>query len=173
MLVWELAIELKTGSQLGACVECCIRDRDFSEKKVYQCELCGRLFCEKHVRPRTFLLRGLDGIEDEQIPEGIGLADVPIEPSPEQSSLFLGTSVSWIKGSAQGIMDRFRSRKGKRKQWKGQDSHPDFQYTRKWLEQLNIEDVRRHELTRRALNRMKRYYSQEKLQAAKSEQREP
>ncbi|MEM2912531.1 MAG: hypothetical protein QW146_08515, partial [Candidatus Bathyarchaeia archaeon] len=29
-----------------------MRDRDFSKKRVYQCELCGRWFCEKHIEPR-------------------------------------------------------------------------------------------------------------------------
>lgn len=150
-------------------MECCVRDRDFSEKKVYQCELCGRLFCEKHVRPRTFLLRGLDGIEDEQIPEGIGLGDVPIEPSTEQVNWFLGASVSWVKARVQGIKGRLESREGKQKQWKNEDSHPDFQFTTKWLEQIDIEDRKRDELTRRALSRMKRYYSREKLQARETE----
>jgi hypothetical protein len=115
----------------------------------------------------------VDDIEDEQIPEGIGLGDAPTEPSQEQSSLLLGTSVSWVQDRAQGFMDRLRFRHGKEKQGKRGDSHPDFQYTRKWLEKLDIEDRKRDELTRRALNRMKHYYSQEKLQAAKSKHQEP
>ena len=173
MLTWEQPIQPETGYQLGTCVECCVRDRDFSEKKVYQCNLCGRRFCERHVRPRTFLLRGLDGIENERIPEGMGLDDVPTEPSPEQGTLLLGASLSWFEARAKDIKDRLRFRKRKYTEQKRGDSHPDFQYTRKWLEQLDIEDKKRDELTRRALSRMKRYYSQEKLQTDKFKHHEP
>jgi hypothetical protein len=146
-------------------VECSLRDRDFSEKKLYKCELCGRWFCEKHARPRTFLIRGIDGVQDEQIPEGLGLYDVPLERSPEQGTLILGTSVGWIKERAREIKDRIKSRKRKQYKWKNEDSHPDFQYTKKWLEELDIDQKKRTELMKRTLGRMNRYNSREKLEA--------
>ncbi|MCW4047950.1 MAG: hypothetical protein NWE99_10420 [Candidatus Bathyarchaeota archaeon] len=37
---------------IDECVECCVRNRDFSKKKVFRCEFCDRLFCEKHIEPR-------------------------------------------------------------------------------------------------------------------------
>ena len=33
-------------------MECCVRERDFSKKKVFRCEFCERLLCEKHIEPR-------------------------------------------------------------------------------------------------------------------------
>jgi hypothetical protein len=148
-------------------VECSLRDRDFSEKNLYKCELCGRWFCEKHVGPRTFLIRGVDDVQDEQIPEGLGLNDVQAERTPEQGTLILGTSVGWIRERVSEIRDRIKSRKVKRKKWKRKDSHPDFQYTEKWLEELDIQEKKRNELMRRASGRMNRYYSREKLEAVK------
>jgi hypothetical protein len=161
----EQVIEPETGSRIGSCVECSVRDRDFSEKKLYKCELCGRWFCEKHVRPRTFLIRGVDDVQDEQIPEGLGLDDVQAERTPEQGTLILGTSVGWIKERVSEIRDRIKFRKVKRKKWKREDSHPDFQYTEKWLEELDIQEKKRNELMKRALGRMNHYYSRERLEA--------
>jgi len=40
-------------------VECCVRDNDFSQKKVYRCELCERWFCERHIEPRLAFIRDL------------------------------------------------------------------------------------------------------------------
>jgi len=161
----EQVIEPETGSRIGSCVECSLRDRDFSEKKLYKCELCGRWFCEKHVRPRTFLIRGVDDVQDEQIPEGLGLNDVQAERTPEQGTFILGTSVGWIKERAIEIKDRIKSRKGKQNKWKHENSHPDFQYTEKWLEGLDIQEKKRNELIKRGLGRVNRYYSREKLEA--------
>jgi hypothetical protein len=157
-------IEPETGSQIGVCAECSVRDRDFSEKKLYKCELCGRWFCEKHVRPRTFLIRGVDDIQDFQIPEGLGLNDVPGEKTPEQVTMILGSLPGLTEDFAQQIKDRIRSGKEKQKKWKGEDSHPDFQFTKKWLEELGIEDRKRSILTKRALARMNRYRLAEKAE---------
>lgn len=128
------------------------------------CELCGRWLCEKHIKPRTFLLRGLDGFQDGEIPEGIGLDDIQAERTPEQVTLLLGSLVNWIKIPFR-IMDKFGRHKTKQEKWKGGDIHPDFQYTRKLLEELDVEEKKRNELTKRALDRMNRYYSQEKSQS--------
>ena len=127
--------------------------------------MCGRWFCEKHVRPRTFLVRGVDDVQDEQMLEGLGLNDVPVDRPPEQGSLLLGTSVGWVEDHAREVRDSIKSRKERRVKWKRGDSHPDFQYTKKWLEELHIEEKKRNDLTKRALNRMKRYYSRERLEA--------
>ena len=161
----EQVIEPDTTIRTGACMECSIRDRDFSEKKLYKCEMCGRWFCEEHVRPRTFLMRGVDDVQDEQMPEGLGLNDVPVDRAPEQGSLLLGTSVNWIKDRAREIRDRIKSGKERRMKWKGEDSHPDFQFTKKWLEGLDTEERKRSYLMKRALGRMNRYYSRERLEA--------
>lgn len=158
----ERVIEPEAGSHIGTCVECSVRDRDFSEKKLYQCELCGKWFCEKHVRPRTFLVRGVDGVQDEQIPEGFGLNDVPHEQTPEQVSMMFGSSAGWIEEAAGQIKDRIKPGKKKQTKWEHLDSHPDFQYTQKWLEQLDLEPKKRNELTKRALARMNRYKLREK-----------
>jgi hypothetical protein len=140
---------------------------DFSEKKLYKCESCGRWFCEKHIKPRTFLIRRLDDIPDEQIPEGIGLDDIQTERAPEQADF-----MDWIKIPFE-IMDEFKSRKGKQKERKRGDTHPDFQYTKKWLEEVDVEEKKRGELIKRALNRMNRYYSREKLHAVNLKYVEP
>ena len=153
-------------------MECSVRDRDFSEKKLCKCELCGRWFCEKHVRPRTFLIRGVDDVQGEQIPEGLGLDDVQAERAPEQGTFILGTSVGWIKERAIETKDKIKSRRGKQSKWKHENSHPDFQYTKKWLEDLDIQEKKRNELIRRALGRMNRYYSREKLGAVNLEHSE-
>jgi hypothetical protein len=173
MLFGEQVIEPDAGSHIGTCVECSVRDRDFSEKKLFQCELCGRWFCEKHLRPRTFLVRGVDDVRDEQIPEGLGLNDVPVEKTPEQASFLLGSSIAWIEEATGKIKDRIKPGKEKQNKWKNRDSHPDFQYTQKWLEQLNIEQKKRNELTKRALARMKRYKLREKQEALHLKHTEP
>lgn len=58
-------------SRIDTCVECCVRDRDSSEKKVYRCELCDRWFCEKHFEPRLAFIRSYQAIDDS--PEIRGL----------------------------------------------------------------------------------------------------
>lgn len=50
-------------SQIDTCVECCVRDRDFSQKKVLRCELCDRWFCERHIEPRLAFIRDLERVE--------------------------------------------------------------------------------------------------------------
>jgi hypothetical protein len=126
--------------------------------------LCGRWFCEKHIKPRTFLIRGID-VQEEQIPGGTGLDEVPVDPPMEQGSLMFGTAPNWINEQAGWMMDRLRSRKGQHRQSKHEDTHPDFQYTREVLGKLTLEDGRRSELMKRAIGRMNRYYSRERLQA--------
>jgi hypothetical protein len=43
-------------------VECVVRDRDFSQKMVYRCELCDRWFCEKHIKPRLAFIRNFQAV---------------------------------------------------------------------------------------------------------------
>lgn len=146
-------------------MECSVRDRDFSEKELYKCGLCGRWFCEKHVRPRTFLIRGVDDVQDFKIPEGLGLNDVPVEKTPEQVSMILGSLPGSAEDFAQQIKDRIKFGERKQKKWKGEDSHPDFQFTKKWLEDLGIDDRERSILIKRAMARMNRYRLGEKAEA--------
>lgn len=120
------------------------------------------MFCEKHVRPRTFLIRGVDDVKDFQIPEGLGMNDVPDEKTPEQVSMILGSLPGLTEDLAQQIKDRVKPGKGKQNKWNGEDSHPDFQFTKKWLEELGIEDRKRSILIKRALVRMNRYRLAEK-----------
>ena len=168
MLFGEQVIEPETESRIGTCAECSVRDRDFSEKKLYKCETCDRWFCEKHVRPRTFLIRGVDDIQNLEIPEGLGLNDVPTERTPKQvtatQQMFLGDSVAWIRERVGDFKDRVKSRKGKQNKWKGEDSHPDFQFTKKWLGELGIDDRKRSIIIKRASIRMNRYKLAEKAE---------
>jgi len=50
--------------KIDTCVECCVRDNDFSEKKVFQCRLCERWFCERHIEPRLAFIKDLKAIEE-------------------------------------------------------------------------------------------------------------
>jgi len=38
--------------KIGQCPRCLFRDEDKSEKKLFQCDLCGKWYCEKHVLPK-------------------------------------------------------------------------------------------------------------------------
>ena len=158
-------IESERESRIGVCVECSVRGRDFSEKKVYKCDLCGRWFCEKHVKPRTFLIRGVDDFQGLQIPEGLGLGDVPVEKTPEQVTMMLGSAPRLAGDFAEKIKDRVKSGKAKQTKWKGEDSHPDFEFTKKWLEEFDMGDGTRGVLIKRALARMNRYRFGEKAEA--------
>jgi hypothetical protein len=53
-------------SQVGTCVECSVKEGDSSEKKVRQCELCGRWFCEKHREPRLVYIKDFESIDDSR-----------------------------------------------------------------------------------------------------------
>jgi hypothetical protein len=57
-------IEPERESRIDTCVECVVRERDFSEKTVYRCELCDRWFCERHSEPRLAFIRDLNAIEN-------------------------------------------------------------------------------------------------------------
>lgn len=46
--------------RIDECVECCVRDRDFSKKKVFRCKFCNRLFCEKHIEPRLAFIQNFN-----------------------------------------------------------------------------------------------------------------
>jgi len=59
----ESFIEPEGESRIDTCVECVVRDRDFSQKKVYHCELCERWFCERHLKPRLAFIRDLERVE--------------------------------------------------------------------------------------------------------------
>jgi len=173
MVFGEQFIESEKQSRIGACAECVARRGDFSEKRVNECELCGRWFCEKHIRPRTFLVRGLDDIQGKQIPEGMGLNDVPDEATPEQGTLMFGTSANWIGSRWREFKDKLRSRDGGPGKARYGDTHPDIQYTKKWLEELNADGRKRSEVMKRALGRMNHYYSQEKSQKVSLGDAEP
>jgi hypothetical protein len=45
-------MESGNDSSIDECVECCVRERDFSKKEVFRCKFCNRLLCEKHIEPR-------------------------------------------------------------------------------------------------------------------------
>jgi hypothetical protein len=38
--------------QFGICYECCTKDNDSSKKPVYRCDVCGKWFCELHLKPK-------------------------------------------------------------------------------------------------------------------------
>lgn len=79
---------------------------------MHRCELCDRLFCEKHLKPRLIFIRGL---KEGYFP-------------PESIAEF-------------------------QKEWKDREnSHPDFQYSRKRFEELHLEEKMRFELINKALN---------------------
>lgn len=44
-------------------MECGVREGDFSQKKVYRCEMCDRWFCERHIEPRLAFIKDLKVIE--------------------------------------------------------------------------------------------------------------
>jgi hypothetical protein len=104
-------------SQIDECVECCVRDRDFSKKKVFRCEYCGRLLCEKHIEPRLSFIPNFN----------------PTGYSHEIEALYY----------------KEHNRRG---------GHPDFGYSRKKFEDLDIEEKTRNELIKQALDRMNAHY---------------
>jgi len=61
-----IIIESKRESQLGVCDECSIKEKDSSKKKVYYCELCGKWFCERHLKPKFPFFIDWDTIFDVQ-----------------------------------------------------------------------------------------------------------
>jgi len=96
-----------------------VRDRDFSKKKVYRCELCERWFCEGHIEPRLAFIRDWQAIDN----------------SPEIRVLYYTE------------MNR-------------ENGHPDFEYSREKFTQLDIEEKRRNDLIKQALDRMNHYYAE-------------
>ena len=48
--------------RLDVCPECKVREEDSSKKKLYQCQLCERWFCEKHLEPKLAVFRDLESI---------------------------------------------------------------------------------------------------------------
>lgn len=104
--------------KIDTCVECCVRDNDFSEKKVFQCKLCERWFCERHIEPRLAFIKDLKAIEE----------------SSEIRALYY----TEVEGKEEG--------------------HPDFVYSRIKLMELDMEEKRRNELIKEALDRMSGYY---------------
>ena len=100
-------------------MECVVRERDFSQKTVYRCELCERWFCERHIEPRLAFVKNWQAIED----------------SPEIRVLYYTE------------MNR-------------ENGHPDFEYSRRKFRQLDIEEKRRNELIKQALDRMNHYYGE-------------
>jgi hypothetical protein len=53
---------LNEKKRTDSCVECSVRDRDFSKKQVYHCGLCDRWFCEKHLEPRIAYIRNFTSL---------------------------------------------------------------------------------------------------------------
>jgi len=41
--------------KFSICPECKVREKDSSEKKLYQCPYCKNWFCEKHIEPKLVL----------------------------------------------------------------------------------------------------------------------
>jgi hypothetical protein len=110
-------MEPERESRIDVCVECCVRDRDFSQKTVYRCELCDRWFCERHIEPRLAFIKDFKAINY----------------SSEVRALYY-TEMQYS------------------------DGHPDFEYSRRKLRQLDIEEKKRNELIKQALDRMNHYY---------------
>ena len=50
--MWEVWDIDSAKSLTGVCCECSAESNDFSLQKVCNCELCHKLFCEKHAEPR-------------------------------------------------------------------------------------------------------------------------
>jgi hypothetical protein len=115
-------MEPQKESKIDVCVECCVRERDLSQKKVYRCELCDRWFCEKHIEPRLAFIRDLEAIDN----------------IPEIRVLYF-TEI---------------------KEKKQKEGHPDFEYSRRKFRELDIEEKRRNELIKQALDRMNHYYAE-------------
>jgi hypothetical protein len=49
-------LESQRESQIDTCVEC-IKEGDKSQKLVYQCKLCQRWLCEKHIEPKLAFIK--------------------------------------------------------------------------------------------------------------------
>jgi hypothetical protein len=79
-------------------------------------------------------------------------------------TMIAGSAPAWIKEFAEKIKCGFKSGERKQNKWKDEDSHPDFQFTKKWLEELDIEEKKRNMLIKRALARMNRYRLREKAE---------
>jgi hypothetical protein len=62
----EYTIEPERESRIDICFECVVKDEDFSEKKVFRCELCNKWFCEKHLSPKFPYFVDRDTISDVQ-----------------------------------------------------------------------------------------------------------
>jgi hypothetical protein len=52
-------------SRIDTCVECYVRDRDFSKKKVHYCELCQKWFCEKHLSPKLVFIPDFEHVHKD------------------------------------------------------------------------------------------------------------
>lgn len=46
-------METSDETETGICHECSVKDGDYSQKKVYHCELCNNWFCEEHQIPKV------------------------------------------------------------------------------------------------------------------------
>lgn len=115
----EKVLKPERESRIDTCVECVVRERDFSQKTIYRCKLCDRWFCEKHIEPRLAFIRDLRAIEH----------------SPEVRVLYYT-------------------------EMRCENGHPDFEYSRRKFRQLDIEEKKRNELIKQALDKMNHYYTE-------------
>ncbi len=113
-----ISLEYRGESSIDECVECCVRNSDFSKKKVFRCEYCNRLLCEKHIEPRLSFIPNFN----------------PTNYSPEIEALYY-------------------------QEYRRQGGHPDFRYSQKKFEDLDIEEKTRNELIKQALDRMNAHYT--------------
>lgn len=66
ILEWGDKTETEREAKIDSCYECSVKEHDSSQKKVYYCELCGKWFCERHLKPKFPFFIDWDTIFDVQ-----------------------------------------------------------------------------------------------------------
>ena len=59
-------METSDETETGICHECSVKDGDYSQKKVYHCEMCDNWFCEEHRSPKFPYFVDWDTVLDVQ-----------------------------------------------------------------------------------------------------------
>jgi len=59
-------METSEETETGICHECSVKDGDYSQKKVYHCEICDNWFCNKHRSPKFPYFVDWDTVLDVQ-----------------------------------------------------------------------------------------------------------